>query len=1105
MIIRTLSSAGSVWCCLLVSFVFWQTASAAASCGSCAVPHTYDPDRHQYVYKIGVLNFRGPDSAYAQHNATFAAYLTATVGQRFNPPIRFEMKPLDFQSMFDAAAEGLVDFMYVSPSPFACVEAEYGAQSLVSHISKRKVGGNTYTLEKFAGVIAARADNEEVNSLADLKGRVVASAAISSFGGGQMQFREVQNAGMSYINDPKQVVFTGNQGQIVNGVLSGKFDIGFIRTDQIQRTKDENGELVDPNLLKVLEPKPNMLDGAPFPFIASTQLYPEWNLAAMNFVASDVAREVQSAMLSLAEHAEAGDAIQSCLDANLTIATCNNLDEIMPDARCDTTVEIAAIANQAMQNGGYAGFRTTQSYIEIRAMLQDTGFIQKDEETNVWRCARPADLYKAIVCPPGHFKKKQEDVESGCAQAGLECSESHQCVCNPCQKAFDVDIFPAQGSDNNASTTGCPKMSLCGGMEQRELVTFRAIDNKKRAGAVMNVTVREGSLQPKLIPVQGDPFTNEYSFSIAAQRVGILIMEVYVDGQQVPESPLRVQVSERQCDDQLREADDVGECVCKGGNVTIGDHCLPLGVLFVIILAPLVLIGLVFVYRYVEKKKREADLVWSVKKEDIHFDNPPTIIGQGSFGYVLLAEYRGTSVAVKRAYESHKKRGPTGIFVLHDEDSSENNTSKTRSSGAQSGTFQNKLATIQSQAELDTSHQDDDHFTDDLVDVEEQVPRSSLHSLSQEELKSGTKTIMRSGRLSGTRSSKRVSGKRFSFAGIGFGRGQKEEFIEEMRLLSKLRHPCITTVMGAVMEPHQEPMLIMEYCCHGSLHDLLHNETMVIEGDLVLNILQDIAQGVRFLHSAKPAVIHGDLKSANVLIDGRFRAKVADFGLAQDSCAHGTPYWMAPELLRGESLNTVESDMYAIGVILYELYMRKDPYWDCEDPDEVLNLVCDKNINKRPPIPKACPPVVAKVMKSLLSGTPTARPIASDLDTRFKDLDANAVAPQQLSNSRRRIIQPSTNAADKNDILYKVFPRHIADVLASGGKPEPESHEIVTIFFSDSKSELVLTFPPCCIIALVSKSHVSFFLPASCWFHKHFSFLPTHQSIPDAGSSVFGI
>ena len=61
---------------------------------------------------------------------------------------------------------------------------------------------------------------------------------------------------------------------------------------------------------------------------------------------------------------------------------------------------------------------------------------------------------------------------------------------------------------------------------------------------------------------------------------------------------------------------------------------------------------------------------------------------------------------------------------------------------------------------------------------------------------------------------------------------------------------------------------------HGSLYDLLHNETMAIEGELLLPILRDISQGVRFLHAADPQVIHGDIKAQNILVDNRFRAKV---------------------------------------------------------------------------------------------------------------------------------------------------------------------------------------------------------------------------------------
>lgn len=66
--------------------------------------------------------------------------------------------------------------------------------------------------------------------------------------------------------------------------------------------------------------------------------------------------------------------------------------------------------------------------------------------------------------------------------------------------------------------------------------------------------------------------------------------------------------------------------------------------------------------------------------------------------------------------------------------------------------------------------------------------------------------------------------------------------------------------MGAVLERNTDPMLLMEFCQNGSLYDILHNETMPLDGDLLLPMLQDIVSGVRFLHAADPQVVHGDLK-----------------------------------------------------------------------------------------------------------------------------------------------------------------------------------------------------------------------------------------------------
>lgn len=112
-------------------------------------------------------------------------------------------------------------------------------------------------------------------------------------------------------------------------------------------------------------------------------------------------------------------------------------------------------------------------------------------------------------------------------------------------------------------------------------------------------------------------------------------------------------------------------------------------------------------------------------------------------------------------------------------------------------------------------------------------------------------------------------------------------------------------------------MLVMEYMEYGSLHDLLRNETMYAGGEVILQIMRDIAQGLRYLHSSKPPILHGDMKAKNILIDSRFRAKVGDFGLStkKKNGLSGTPYFLAPEYLRGRTEYNACCDIYSIGMM----------------------------------------------------------------------------------------------------------------------------------------------------------------------------------------------
>ncbi len=238
----------------------------------------------------------------------------------------------------------------------------------------------------------------------------------------------------------------------------------------------------------------------------------------------------------------------------------------------------------------------------------------------------------------------------------------------------------------------------------------------------------------------------------------------------------------------------------------------------------------------------------------------------------------------------------------------------------------------------------------------------------------------------------------------------------------------------------------MEY---GSLHDLLHNETMTPGGEIILQVVRDVVQGIQFLHASKPPILHGDLKAKNILVDSRFRAKVADFGFSHFKCTkqrnvlQGTPFYMAPEYLRRRSEYTTACDIYSLAMIIYEIYARASPF-EGEDPRKILPKVCHPRLNKRPPIPDSCPAKMVELMKKCWSANAFFRPCAKDIDYVLVEMSSKDTEP--LATAKERI---RDTLKRKPTSLYDVFPKHIADALNAGKKVEAESHEIVTVLFSD--------------------------------------------------------
>ena len=119
------------------------------------------------------------------------------------------------------------------------------------------------------------------------------------------------------------------------------------------------------------------------------------------------------------------------------------------------------------------------------------------------------------------------------------------------------------------------------------------------------------------------------------------------------------------------------------------------------------------------------------------------------------------------------------------------------------------------------------------------------------------------------------------------------------------------------------------------------------------------------------------------------------------------------------------------GMIIYEIYSRKIPY-EGKHPRKILRKVCDPRINHRPAVPDSCPKRMADIMTKCWSRNDSFRPQAKDLDMVFADMNIKDAEPIiQHGNTRIR-----TEVA-AGDMLYRVFPKKVADQLKMGQKVEP--------------------------------------------------------------------
>ncbi|KAL1922206.1 uncharacterized protein VTP21DRAFT_9745 [Calcarisporiella thermophila] len=161
-------------------------------------------------------------------------------------------------------------------------------------------------------------------------------------------------------------------------------------------------------------------------------------------------------------------------------------------------------------------------------------------------------------------------------------------------------------------------------------------------------------------------------------------------------------------------------------------------------------------------------------------------------------------------------------------------------------------------------------------------------------------------------------------------------FRKEIYALKKLQG-CNNIVSYYGYSVYEEKcMVVMELAENGNLMDYLSDSDNHLDDQVKEMIIQEVAYGLSFIHQL--GVVHRDLKSNNILLDGTMHPKIADFGLG--SVPNGAVRWRAPEVLNDFNQYTAKSDVFSYGVIVWEILHRRLPS-ETESDDAVRYKVID--------------------------------------------------------------------------------------------------------------------------------------------------------------------
>uniref|UniRef100_A0A672JVE2 non-specific serine/threonine protein kinase n=1 Tax=Sinocyclocheilus grahami TaxID=75366 RepID=A0A672JVE2_SINGR len=243
---------------------------------------------------------------------------------------------------------------------------------------------------------------------------------------------------------------------------------------------------------------------------------------------------------------------------------------------------------------------------------------------------------------------------------------------------------------------------------------------------------------------------------------------------------------------------------------------------------------------------------------------------------------------------------------------------------------------------------------------------------------------------------------------------QLQAFKNEVGVLRKTRHVNILLFMGYTTKP--QLAIVTQWCEGSSLYHHLHIIETKFEMIKLIDIARQTAQGMDYLHAK--SIIHRDLKSNNIFLHEDLTVKIGDFGLAtvksrwsgshQFEQLSGSILWMAPEVIRLQDKNpySFQSDVYAFGIVLYELMSGALPYSNINNRDQIIFMVGRGYL--APDLSKVrsnCPKAMKRLMADCLKKKREERPLFPQI------LASIELLAHSLPKIHRSASEPSLNRA----------------------------------------------------------------------------------------------